>query len=113
MAGTAAKTTKRAAKPAAKRTKQPSPTVYTVVVTREQDGRYVVCAPALNDCGSYGDSLPEALQHAEVAIALYLDGQRRHGWPIPADDPQVCIDMTGHNEASVLRLTIREEQVLA
>jgi antitoxin HicB len=113
MAETAAKTTKPAAKSAAKRPKKARPVVYTVVVTREKDGRYVVCAPALNDCGSYGDTLPEALQHAEVAIALYLDGQRRHGWPIPPDDPQVCIDMTGLKEVTVHRLTIREEQVLA
>jgi len=113
MAGTAAKTTRQKTQPAAKRPKKAHPTVYTVVVTREKDGRYVVGAPALNGCGSYGDTLPEALRHAEEAIALYLEVQRDLGWPIPPDDPHVCVDMTGVNEASLYRLAIPEEREVA
>jgi predicted RNase H-like HicB family nuclease len=96
------------AKAAPKRAKKVAPTVYTVVVTREKDGRYVVCAPALDYCGSYGDTLPEALRHAEEAIALYLEGGRELGWPNPPDDPHVCVDMTGQTEVSLYRLTIHE-----
>ena len=92
-----------------KRRKKTTDPTYTVIVTREKDGRYVVCAPALDYCGGYGDTLPEALQHAEEAIALWLDGQRRHGWPIPADNPKVTIDTTDVTDASVQRLTIRKD----
>ena len=35
---------------------------YTVVVTRDpEDGCYVVTVPALDDCSTYGDTLPEVL----------------------------------------------------
>lgn len=87
--------------------------VYTVVVLKEADGRYSAFAPALEDCGSFGDTLPEALQMAEEAISLYLESRRAHGWAIPPDNPQVCVDMTEAREASVYRLTIREAEKVA
>jgi predicted RNase H-like HicB family nuclease len=90
------------------RRKKTEGTVYTVIVTREKDGRYVVCAPALNFCGGYGDTLPEALQHAEEAIGLYLQAHRELAWPVPSDDPTICVDMTDQQEVTVYRLTIRE-----
>jgi predicted RNase H-like HicB family nuclease len=67
---------------------------YTVVVNREEDGRYTAFAPALNDCASFGDTLPEALQMVEEAVSLYIATLRKHGWPVPPDDPQVTVDVT-------------------
>ena len=81
--------------------------LYTVVVTWEQ-GHYVVCAPALEQCGSIGHTLPEALQQAEEALALYLRTQREHGWPVPPDVSEVSLDMSRITEAFVTRLPIRE-----
>ena len=54
---------------------------YTVVVVPERDGRYSVTVPALNDCATFGESLPEALSMAEEAILAYLDGLQALGKP--------------------------------
>ena len=86
---------------------------YTVVVMREPDGRYTASAPALNDCGSFGDTLPEALQMAEEAIAGYLESLREHGWEVPPDNPLVTVDMTECREAFIFPLTIRESALKA
>ena len=87
--------------------------VYTVVVKRDPDGRYAAFAPALNSAGSFGDTLPEALQMAEEAIALYVETLRDKGWEIPPDNPHVEVDMTETMEASVYRLHIREAHTVA
>jgi len=60
---------------------------YTVVVTREADGRYTAFVPALNDVASFGDTLPQALQMVEEAVSAYLETVRAHGWPVAAEDP--------------------------
>ncbi|HPO07066.1 MAG TPA: type II toxin-antitoxin system HicB family antitoxin, partial [bacterium] len=52
---------------------------YTVVVSREEDGRYSACIPALNDVASFGDTLPEALRMVEEAATLYLETIRDMG----------------------------------
>jgi predicted RNase H-like HicB family nuclease len=108
MAKAATMTTATRPQAAPKRQKKAAETVYTVVVMREKDGHYVGYAPALCNCGSMGDTLPEALRMTEEAIWLYLQTQRKHGWPIPPDDPRVCVDMSQIAEASLYRLTIRE-----
>jgi len=82
--------------------------IYTVVVIREDDGRYTAFVPALNDVASFGDTLPEALQMVEEAISLYLETLREQNWPLPPDSPQFNIDMTGASEAFIYKLPIRE-----
>jgi predicted RNase H-like HicB family nuclease len=77
---------------------------------READGHYSAYAPALNNCGSFGDTLPECLQMTEDALRLYLQGNRELGWPLAPDNPQVTVDMSHSQEAFVYRLTIREDQ---
>ena len=84
---------------------------YTVVVIREEDGRYTAFAPALNEVASFGDTLPEALQMVEEAISAYVETLRSRGWPVPGDSPQVTVDMTDTAEAFVYRLPIREAAV--
>jgi predicted RNase H-like HicB family nuclease len=84
---------------------------YTVVVVREPDGRYTASAPALNDVASFGDTLPEALLMAEEAISAYVDTLRRRGWPVPADNPEVTVDMSDTAEVFLYRLPIRERAV--
>jgi len=86
---------------------------YTVVVVREEDGRYTAFAPALNDCASFGATLPEALQMVEEAISLYVESRRARGWPVPPDDPHVALDMTEAAEAFVYKLAIREAAEVA
>lgn len=92
------------------RRKKTAPTVYTIIVTREADGHYSGFAPALDGCGSFGDTLPEALQMIEEAIRLCIECRRELGWPITPDDPHVEVDMSEAQEAFVYRLTIRERE---
>ena len=86
---------------------------YTVVVKRDPDGRYTACAPALDGAGSFGDTLPEALQMTEEAIALYVETLRERGWKVPQDNPRVEVDMTEASEVYVYRLHVREAHAVA
>jgi predicted RNase H-like HicB family nuclease len=90
------------------RRKKTEATVYTIIVTREADGHYSAYAPALNNCGSFGDTLPDCLLMTEEALWLYLDLHRRRGWPVAPDDPKVCVDMSDQREVMIYRLAIRE-----
>lgn len=58
---------------------------YTIVLTREEDGRYSASVPALPGCHTWGDSLDHALQMAQEAISLYLEDLRAHHEPEPRD----------------------------
>jgi predicted RNase H-like HicB family nuclease len=86
---------------------------YTVVVTREQEGRYTVTVPALSDCASFGDTLPEALTMVQEAILAYLDGLRALGKEPPPDVDAVSVQLGEANEASVYRVSVREEAPVA
>ena len=51
---------------------------YTVVVSREEDGRYSVVVPALNSLATFGDTMPQALRMVIPAtvgqfISLFKD----------------------------------------
>ncbi len=86
---------------------------YTVVLMREQDGRYSVSVPALDGCFTWGKTVPHALQMAEEAIQLYLEVLQEDGDPIPPDSPQVSFDMAAATEALVYKLTVREAAAVA
>ena len=89
----------------ARHAEQPG-SIYTVVVISEQDGRYTAFAPALNECASFGDTLPEALAMVQDAMSLYVAALRDRGWPIPPDSPKVTVDMTESPEAWLQRLPV-------
>ena len=57
---------------------------YTVVLMREDDGRYAVSVPAIKGCYTQGDTIAEALQMAQEAIGLFIDVMVEDGKPIPA-----------------------------
>jgi predicted RNase H-like HicB family nuclease len=59
---------------------------YTVVLTKEEDGRYSVSVPALSGCHTWGDTYDEAIEMAKDAIALYLEELRSVNAEIPTDD---------------------------
>jgi antitoxin HicB len=86
---------------------------YTVVVTREQDGRYTVRVPALDDCASFGDTLPEALTMVQEAILAYIDGLHALGKDPPPDVDAVSVRLGEASEASVYRVSVREEAPVA
>jgi antitoxin HicB len=59
---------------------------YTVVMTPEESGGYVVTCPALPGLVTEGDTLEEAREMAADAILGYLESLRKDGEPIPADN---------------------------
>jgi len=58
---------------------------FTVVMTPDVDGGYVVTCPALPGLVTEGDTLEEARSMAADAIQGYRESLRKHGEPIPTD----------------------------
>jgi antitoxin HicB len=86
---------------------------YTVVLLREEDGRYSVSVPALKGCHSWGHTLPEALRMIEEAMRLYLEVWQEDGKPLPPDEPEVRVSMGEASEALIYRLTLEEPAQVA
>jgi antitoxin HicB len=60
---------------------------YAVVIERDrEDGTYWARVPALPGCFTQGDTVPEVLEHLHEAIALFLEGLKADGEPIPEGD---------------------------
>ena len=58
---------------------------FTVVMTPDETGGYVVTCPALPGLVTEGDTLEEAREMAVDAITGYLESLRKDGEPIPTD----------------------------
>ncbi len=58
---------------------------YTVIMTKEPDGRFSVTVPALPGCSTWGENVPEGIHMAQEAIELYLEDVMASGEPIPED----------------------------
>ncbi len=56
---------------------------YRVIIEQDEDGVFVVEAPALPGCISQGKTREEALVNIQEAIAAYLESLKAHGEPIP------------------------------
>lgn len=50
----------------------------------QTEGGYHVYAPDLPGLHTQGDDLEEAVENAEEALALYVDGLRDDGLPLPS-----------------------------
>lgn len=59
---------------------------FTVVMTPDVTGGYVVTCPALPGLVTEGETLEEARAMATDAIQLYLESLKEHGEPIPTDE---------------------------
>lgn len=59
---------------------------FTVVMTPDIAGGYVVTCPALPGLVTEGDTLEQARLMATDAIQGYLESLRKHGEPIPIDE---------------------------
>jgi len=55
---------------------------FTVVIERDEDGRYVAVCPALQGCYTEGASEKETLELLEDAIKLHIEARRARGEPI-------------------------------
>jgi predicted RNase H-like HicB family nuclease len=59
---------------------------YTVLMTPDETGGYVVTCPALPGLITEGDTLEEAREMAAEAILCYLEGLEKDGQPPPPDN---------------------------
>jgi len=67
---------------------------YTIIVHPDvEQGGYWVTVPALPGCFSQGDTLQDAIAHAQEAIALHLEGLKARGEAIPEEreHPQAIV----------------------
>lgn len=59
---------------------------YTVMIHPEEDGQgYWAEVPALPGCNTQGESVAEAVAHAQEAIAAYIESLRLAGEPVPEE----------------------------
>lgn len=58
---------------------------YTIVITPDETGGYVVTCPALPGLVTEGDTIEAAREMARDAISGYLESLRMDGEPIPFD----------------------------
>ena len=57
----------------------------TVVIERDEDGRYLTICPALQGCYTEGTSEQEARTLIADAIRLHIESRLERGEPIPAE----------------------------
>ena len=70
---------------------------YTVIMTPDETGGYVVTCPALPGLVTEGDTLEEARKMAADAIRCYIESLRKDGEPIPTENPiveKVVVELT-------------------
>jgi predicted RNase H-like HicB family nuclease len=70
---------------------------YLVVFEKCDDGSYSVYVPDLPGCVSSGDTLEEAKQMIQEAIALHIESMREHGEVVP---PPISSADTIHTDAA-------------
>ena len=56
---------------------------YKILLTKEEEGGYMVTVPALAGCITQGDTIEEALAMGKEAIELYIEELQLRGEPIP------------------------------
>lgn len=76
--------------------------IYPAVFYPEEDGRYSVIFPDLNDLATYGDNLADAFAMAQEACGQYLFTSLRDGEKIPASTP--ISEVKTEEEAALVNL---------
>ena len=56
---------------------------YKILLTKEEEGGYMVTVPALPGCVTQGDNIEEAMAMAQEAIELYIEELKARGEKIP------------------------------
>lgn len=76
--------------------------IYPAVFYPEEDGRYSVIFPDLNDLATYGDNLADAFAMAQEACGQYLFTSLWDGEKVPASTPISGVKM--EEEAALVNL---------
>jgi len=58
------------------------PYEFTVVIEKDEDGRYIAICPALQGCYTEGETEEEAKELIEDAIRLHLESRIKNNEPI-------------------------------
>ena len=58
---------------------------YTVVIERDEDGRFLAICPALQGCYTEGRTKKEALEMIRDAIRLHIEDRLEDGEPLPEE----------------------------
>lgn len=66
---------------------------YRVLIEQDEDGVYVVEAPALPGCISQGKTRSEAIDNIKEAIAGYVESLQAHGDPVPPPISEEVIEV--------------------
>jgi predicted RNase H-like HicB family nuclease len=66
---------------------------YRVIIEQDEDGTFVVEAPALPGCISQGTTRDEALRNIQEAIEVYLESLKAHDEPIPPSIHEEVIEV--------------------
>ncbi|MDO5589805.1 MAG: type II toxin-antitoxin system HicB family antitoxin [Lachnospiraceae bacterium] len=87
--------------------------IYPAIFYPEDDGRYSVIFPDLNDLATFGDTLADAFAMAQDACGQYLFTSLRDGEPLPSpssvgsiekDEDNAFINLIGVNLDEYARL---------
>lgn len=60
---------------------------YTAIFEPAEEGGYVVTVPALPGCITEGDTFEAAVEMVKDAIKGYIESLKKHGEPIPKEEP--------------------------
>ena len=66
---------------------------YSIVVFwSDEDGVWIADAPDLKSCSAHGGTPAQAVAELQVAMELWLEVAREHGYPIPEPEFHVRQD---------------------
>lgn len=66
--------------------------IYPAIFYPEEDGRYSVIFPDLNDLATYGDDFADAFEMAKEVCSQYLFNSLREGIAIPESTPLEAVE---------------------
>ena len=66
-------------------------TTYTVVLDREDDGRYIASVPGVPGCHVYGRTPASAVRRARTALKFYLKEIVSEGKELPTQPRPVAV----------------------
>ena len=77
--------------------------VYPAIFSKEDDGKYSVMFPDIENCYTGGDDLADALEMAEDILCLMLYDMEKDGKPIPSPSDSKRIKVKNNSIVSLVR----------
>ena len=66
---------------------------YRILISRDEDGVFVVECPSLPGCVSQGKTRDEALENITDAIKGYIESLKKHNEPIPPSIEEEIVEV--------------------